>query len=795
MMNAASTTQTGADAGASGDGTSDSLRLASYTLNMSAAAPPPVDPQAHAETQARVQAAFRLGWGIEELIVRVRQVPSSADDREPFPEFPSDLAHFRDAATVFALLRADLRREEQALLSPMPDRDGSPEPLPSIDPNVNVTARVDAIVNGQTGIRTAEAVTSIVTAARDWDRRAVEVMLDPTWAHKDETTKLLSAYEVGKALCLTVRSIWEKEHDWEALLPANASAVTPTGAVGSSQPSDAAPQATTTPHGPTAATVETAQAALDETWKEMFTGRRVEQIQRHLEALAPLLQPDVAAVVSKSLAHWRAALINLGDIVNSQQSAQPSKQPSEWPRPHGLSEVTTSELPDTDDGESRRALYVALVEQADNWYDLLSGRRTMASFSISGSITNLLIDELPNLGAFLGAGVGHLEATVAQAGDDLRTTISLQVASLEGALGREMQTARMTLRRVGFVTLGVMVATFVTIVLLDRAGVPAIQGLLAAMGAGFAGITSVVGTAVAGVIAFVGLQNRTSIVAQVRQEATNLEDRLRATVHGVAAQIVPQPQQTRAQANQDLATVRANVQSATDAVAATIARTKAQTKLDPDLQALRDDVIAIRKTLTAHVDAITQAQSQGAEALHALTAEAQKLPLAVEVLEGKLRHVEQQVAVAGGQVEAYAQLQPTLATIEGNLKSLVSKGEGFLGQLEHGALLDIEGIVSDSVTYLLATIRLEERIIAVSEPLVRFVMRHYKKGRLNHPGETMENFLEVVYPGVKTNLIELRAALRTVIRRSTAVRAPSSGQGRPGAGPLVAPGVAPLPRA
>jgi hypothetical protein len=289
------------------------------------------------------------------------------------------------------------------------------------------------------------------------------------------------------------------------------------------------------------------------------------------------------------------------------------------------------------------------------------------------------------------------------------------------------------------------------------------------------------------------LQNRTSIVAQAREAAANLEDRIHTTVHGVVSQIVPQ--QTQARAGQDLATVKANVQSATDAVAAAITRVESQTHLDPELQALREDVVAIRKSLTAHVDAVAQAETQGAAAVHSLAAEAQKLPLAIEVLEGKLRNIERKAAAGGGQLDAYTQLQPVLATIDGHLKSLASQGTGFLDQLSHGALLDIEGIVSDSVTYLLATIRLEERIISVSEPLVRFVMRHYKKGRLNHPGETMENFLEVVYPGVQTNLIALRVALRTVIQRSVAVQAPSSGQGRPVAAPVVAPGVPPVPRA
>jgi hypothetical protein len=169
----------------------------------------------------------------------------------------------------------------------------------------------------------------------------------------DQPPEILTAYELGKALSLT---------SWQ---------------IGTAQAS--------VPPGAPAGTDPVAGA-----WQAALNKDRVAQIRRHLTTLADSMDPQIVASVSASLSFWRRAY-ELGDLCGS-ATPNPAN-----PIPAGA--------------DGRTALQTALDQQLANWYDLLTGRRRLDSFPVTGVVSSLMRDyaqtRFPGLGpgVLLGAGI------------------------------------------------------------------------------------------------------------------------------------------------------------------------------------------------------------------------------------------------------------------------------------------------------------------------------------------------------------------------------------------------------
>jgi hypothetical protein len=145
----------------------------------------------------------------------------------------------------------------------------------------------------------------------------------------------------------------------------------------------------------------------------MFDGPRVGQIRRQLDGLGDFLGGRTVATVSSSLEYWHNALHNLDRILQAGTPASPAHQGNgpkqddgqgapagvqperkrayaSWPRGMAAGNLPAS-IQVT--GDESPGLLAALEEQMDNWYDLLTGRRSPGAFPITGIITRLL-DEL-----------------------------------------------------------------------------------------------------------------------------------------------------------------------------------------------------------------------------------------------------------------------------------------------------------------------------------------------------------------------------------------------------------------
>ncbi len=371
---------------------------AAPVFNKIAIAPPTPDPGQLPATvdPKRVVAAIRFGDALEELVARCRLQEDVPDALQKWgSRFPLDLVHRRSPkALLKGVLDKLLKLEREVLAAQgpenIPEADGQAAPAtpsPSEDePALRTTSSLDdQAAPGATSPAGDRAATSVEMPSakiqieskieelsrvyeelsKEYEERDGDAgmpdparMLNPVlfsgnggihgairdWdtyvvdSIVDEDPALLAGYKVGKALSLTRWQIWAAKH------PAPGDEPSP------------AP------------------------WKETFDERRIGEIQRHLDILSNVLGDRLATtVVVTSLGYWRNTLLNLDHILD----------PSEPDRRRAVA------VPSEYDG----ALEAALAEQRDNWLDLLTGRRSTASFPVAGIVTALTKDLTESLGA------------------------------------------------------------------------------------------------------------------------------------------------------------------------------------------------------------------------------------------------------------------------------------------------------------------------------------------------------------------------------------------------------------
>ena len=327
--------------------------------------------------QKQAVAAVRLGWALEELVARSRMVQAQLV-AAPGLEFPPDLTHQLSPAGQIRALSRLLKRQEKLLLSPDAAPSNGPLPSEALATDAALSTFLTAV--GLT-VPPVDSLKQIDGLILNWDEAIVEFLLDPDWPSAAASAALVSAFEVGKALSRTRWYIWAEVN--AAKLPG-------------------APP----PH----AVIGTAPSAA---WALMFDGPRVGQIRRQLDGLGDYLGGRTVATVSSSLEYWHNALHNLDRILQAGTPASPAhqvnapkqddgqgapvgRQPerkrtyASWPRGMAAGSVPVSIQVTGDESPN---LLAALEEQMDNWYDLLTGRRSPGAFPITGIITRLL-DEL-----------------------------------------------------------------------------------------------------------------------------------------------------------------------------------------------------------------------------------------------------------------------------------------------------------------------------------------------------------------------------------------------------------------
>lgn len=158
----------------------------------------------------------------------------------------------------------------------------------------------------------------------------------------DESPVILAGYKVGKALSLTRWQIWGAKHP----------------VTGNDDP----------PTEP-----------WNDAWNEAFGRQRIGEIQRHLDILGTVPDPQMAqavTVVSTGLGYWRNTLLNLPKILNvSSNRARSSRS-----EPAAEQNI---KLPSEQESDT---LATRLEEQLANWFDLLTGRRLPESFPSPASL-------------------------------------------------------------------------------------------------------------------------------------------------------------------------------------------------------------------------------------------------------------------------------------------------------------------------------------------------------------------------------------------------------------------------
>ncbi|MGI9148475.1 MAG: hypothetical protein ACR2IK_18310 [Chloroflexota bacterium] len=219
--------------------------------------------------QDRLVAAFRFGWGLEELVWWLNdlaaQQASVAVSSPPSSDFPPDLTHQRTPAERIRELHKLLQVDGPKLL-------GNVESVSA----VTIGTRIEALIQTyeQKG-----AITPFLTGdqrigsfVRLWDADVVDAIID-------QPPQVLTAYELGKALSLTSWQIWTAQ---TSVVPG-----TPPG---------------TDP--------------IASAWQAVLNKDRVDQIRRHLTTLAASMDAQVIVSVSASLSFWRRAYA-LGELCGS----------------------------------------------------------------------------------------------------------------------------------------------------------------------------------------------------------------------------------------------------------------------------------------------------------------------------------------------------------------------------------------------------------------------------------------------------------------------------------------------
>jgi hypothetical protein len=297
------------------------------TLEKLAIAPKPAPPTdgaaAPPSDNVRVAGAFRFGWALEELVWRLRNwsVPKEAESDDD--DFPPDLTHQRSSAAHVRELVSLL--EANGALIVGQDGKAPPSVAAVITRVKEMLAKSDA--DGESD-RTGTARIGLSIPGLDVD--IVDSIID-------QSPEVLTAYELGKALSLTQ---WRTRDAWANGGPAG------------------------TPGDP----------GLVAAWGNELAKDRITKLRRHLETLAPAIDPRTVSAVSASLSFWSRAYEN-GQI------AAPGKN-------LGKDEKPAQQLPNAPADQKR--LQDKLDAQLRIWYDLLSGRRQLDGFPVTAVISDLV---------------------------------------------------------------------------------------------------------------------------------------------------------------------------------------------------------------------------------------------------------------------------------------------------------------------------------------------------------------------------------------------------------------------
>lgn len=226
------------------------------------------------------------------------------------------------------------------------------QPAPSRQLKIKdkVEALLRASARAGSGSRDLEPhISELDNAIWEWNEDVVEHIVD--------APAVLSAFRVGKALSLTRWRIWVVKH-WRQV--------------------DGDP--------------------FVDPWEKAFCKERVSEIQRHVNSLGIVLDPQAVTAVSTSLDYWRNALLSLTPTEGTS-----SARPRSWWRKALLNLASVGESSSARARSSHSSssqtikissehgdkLLTALEEQLASWLDLLTGRRPPESFPVAGIVATL----------------------------------------------------------------------------------------------------------------------------------------------------------------------------------------------------------------------------------------------------------------------------------------------------------------------------------------------------------------------------------------------------------------------
>lgn len=346
-------------------------------LNKVVVSPPARDPGADPK---RVGAAIHFGAALEELVARCRLLPDAPDaPRESSSLFPADLSHRRTPEDALWSTFDKLRELERVVvLEPLNAETGTTPNGAATPEDRGQTGAAYQRPRFHPGGRRAEytstnlSTSSLEEIGRDERaafrespseriRKKIEELLAAREADENfgnlyqylsgeggldgligewdahiirhiagTAPRTLAGYKVGKALSLTRWQIWAARYRIPAEDPS-------------------------------------------ETWDGAFGARRVGEIQRQINSLSDVLDPEALTIVATSLGYWRHTLLSLPYLAGLPETGPPDQK------------QRTIEIPSGQEDE----LEVALERQLDNWLDLLTGRRPPGSFPVAGIVTTL----------------------------------------------------------------------------------------------------------------------------------------------------------------------------------------------------------------------------------------------------------------------------------------------------------------------------------------------------------------------------------------------------------------------
>jgi hypothetical protein len=303
----------------------------------------------------RVVAAMEFGATLQDLVAHSQDLTLNPqplrDEPEtpqgPKPRFLPDLSQRRSPESRILGALQKLLKLEPTLLQFERFYDGvSHVALPSEKEEVQVKQKIDSLLEAhEQGNGRSHELESLLSELEEaiyrWDDAIVDFVVD--------TPMMLNGYKVGKALNLTRWQIWVAKQ---------------------AAPTDGNPPV--------------------DAWNVAFGKQRIGEIQRRINALSSVLDPQAITVVSTSLGYWRNALLRLSS------TERPSRNRRRSMRPSSSIEQTIRISP-----EHGEKLLPALEEQVANWFDVLTGRRDPHSFPVAGIVTALTKNLTANLSARL----------------------------------------------------------------------------------------------------------------------------------------------------------------------------------------------------------------------------------------------------------------------------------------------------------------------------------------------------------------------------------------------------------